>query len=110
MNDQPESTQYFCASVEQINGGTPVAALADVNLNVRQAEFYSLSTQANRLWPLLSSAQDPATGDGRNNEFMTVFSHELRNSLGAIRSATRILRMETSSGPPAVTARMLIER
>jgi signal transduction histidine kinase len=41
---------------------------------------------------------------------MTVFSHELRNSLSAIRSATRILRMETSSGPPAVTARMLIER
>lgn len=46
----------------------------------------------------------------RNNEFMTVFSHELRNSLGAIRSAARILRMDTSADPSAVKARLLIER
>ena len=62
------------------------------------------------MWPLLSSGQELGTENGRNNEFMTVFSHELRNSLGAIRSAARILRMETSAGPPAVKARVLIER
>lgn len=45
-----------------------------------------------------------------SNEFMTVFSHELRNSLGAIRSAAGILRMEISAGPAAVRARALIER
>ena len=47
---------------------------------------------------------------GRNDEFMTVFSHELRNSLGAIGSAARILRRDTSADPSAVKARMLIER
>ena len=41
---------------------------------------------------------------------MTVFSHELRNSLGAIRSAIQILRMDTSARPAAVKARVLIER
>jgi signal transduction histidine kinase len=63
-----------------------------------------------RLWPLSSCGQQLGTGDGRHNEFMTVFSHELRNSLGAIRGATHILRMETSAGPAAAKARALIER
>jgi len=39
-----------------------------------------------------------------------VFSHELRNSLRAIRGATHILRMETSAGPAAAKARAMIER
>jgi signal transduction histidine kinase len=45
-----------------------------------------------------------------NDEFMAVFSHELRNSLGAIRNAAVVLRMETSAGPAAVRARAVIER
>jgi signal transduction histidine kinase len=39
-----------------------------------------------------------------------VFSHEFPNSLGAIRSATQILRMDTSAAPATVKARALIER
>ena len=54
--------------------------------------------------------QESATENGRNNEFMTVFSHELRNSLGAIRSAAQIQRMDTSADPLTVKARILIER
>ena len=54
----------------------------------------------------------PAVGHGGRpaHEFVTVFSHELRNFLGAIRSVTHILRMETSAGPAAAKARALIER
>src|SRR5690348_8760830 len=48
--------------------------------------------------------------NGPSNEFMTVLSHELRNSLGAIRSAAGVLRMEISAGPAAVRARAVIER
>jgi len=48
--------------------------------------------------------------DDRHNEFITVLSHELRNSLGAVRSAAHILRMEISAGAAAVKARLLIER
>ena len=114
MNDQSQSTHDIYTSVEQINSGAVHAALADIDRNVSEAELLPLTTHATaerlRLWPLLSSAQDPAKGDSRNNEFMTVFSHELRNSLSAIRSATRILRMQTSPEPTAATARMLIER
>jgi len=54
--------------------------------------------------------QEHGIENGRHNEFMTVFSHELRNSLGAIGSAVRILRMDTSACPAAVKARLLIER
>jgi signal transduction histidine kinase len=108
VNDQSE----FCgahATIEHTNARAAVIELADQRLNVGPVEMFHHSTweHADRLpiWPLLSSAQN-----GRNNEFMTVLSHELRNSLAAIRGAARILRMETSAGPLAVKARLLIER
>jgi signal transduction histidine kinase len=44
-----------------------------------------------------------------SNVFVTIVSHELRNSLGAIRSATGILCIETSACT-AAKARTLIER
>ena len=46
----------------------------------------------------------------RNDEFMTVFSHELRNSLSAIRGAAHILGVEAAGVPAALKARVLIER
>jgi signal transduction histidine kinase len=68
------------------------------------------STAPPRHWS--QSLRDCQLGpqDAPNNEFLTVFSHELRNSLGAIRSATGILRMEISARPAAVRAQALIER
>jgi signal transduction histidine kinase len=48
--------------------------------------------------------------NGGNNEFMAVFSHELRNSLSAIHFAVGILSLETSAQPAALKARMVIER
>ena len=58
----------------------------------------------------VQSGQELGTENSQSNEFMTVFSHELGNSLGAIRMAAQILRMETSAGPATVKARVLIER
>jgi two-component system CheB/CheR fusion protein len=46
----------------------------------------------------------------RNNAFIAVLSHELRNSLSGIRSAAGILRKDVSANPVAVKARVLIER
>lgn len=54
--------------------------------------------------------QAPGTENLLNDEFMAVFSHELRNSLGAIRNAALVLRRETSADPAAVKARAVIER
>src|ERR1041385_8528956 len=105
MNDQSESVDYADAGVENINGNAADSGLVDSRHNVGIAEMFQHSTHEladyMRLWPLPSRGQDLAAEDGRHNEFMTVFSHELRNSLGAIRSATHILRMETSVGPAA---------
>jgi signal transduction histidine kinase len=63
-----------------------------------------------RLWPLWLRGQELGAENGQNNEFMTVLSHELRNSLCAVRFAVGILRMEKSARPAALKARMLIER
>jgi signal transduction histidine kinase len=114
MNNQSESIDYADAGVEDNNGNAADSGLVYSRHNVGIAEMFQHSTHEltdyMRLWPLPSRGQDLAAEDGRHNEFMTVFSHELRNSLGAIRSATHILRMETSVGPAAVKARALIER
>jgi signal transduction histidine kinase len=113
MNDQSE----FCpahANIEHISRRGADTELADHGLNVGTAEMFQhpIGERADRLqiWPLLSSGQELGTEIDRNNAFMTVFSHEMRNSLAAIRSAACILRMETSAGPPAAKARVLIER
>src|SRR5687767_11166764 len=60
-----------------------------------------------------TSSQDfdgRASANRWNEEFLAVFSHELRNSLGAIHSAAELLRAETSACPVAVSARLAIER
>ena len=113
MNDQSESCPTH-VNVEHINGRAAHTELADHRLNVGTAEMFQHTTgeRVDRLqiWPLLSSGQEVGTQIGRNNEFMTVFSHELRNSLGAIRGAACILRMDTSASTRAAKARVLIER
>jgi len=114
MNDRSESIGCADAGVKHINGHWADSKLLYSRHNVGLAEMFQRSTPQLgdyfRLWPLSSYAQQLDKENGRPNEFMTVFSHELRNSLGAIRSATHILRMETSAGPAAVKARALIER
>jgi signal transduction histidine kinase len=115
MIDQPESTQHACSSILQVNGSIPGADLAAVQHNVSRAELFpqSVCDHADRLrlWPLLSSNRHVGSGEaGQNDEFMTVFSHELRNSLGAIRSAIQILSIQPPDGAPAVKARKMIER
>jgi hypothetical protein len=52
-----------------------------------------------------ASGQELGTESRWNAESIAVFSHELRNSLGAVRSAAGILWMESSAGPVAVHAR-----
>jgi signal transduction histidine kinase len=114
MNDQSQPARDDRESVEHINGRTVDNELADHSLNALPDEMFQHSARgrADRLQigHPLSSGQELGMESGRNNEFMTVFSHELRNSLGAIRSAARILSVDTSADPSAVKARLLIER
>jgi signal transduction histidine kinase len=114
MIDQPESAQREYSSVSQVNGSTPDADRVGVKINVSRAEMFPQSVcdhaERLRLWPLLSSGNHVGTEEDQNNEFLTVFSHELRNSLGAIGSAIQILSVQPSDAPPAVKARKMIER
>jgi len=84
MNDPPESTRGAHASVERINGHVGANELTDHRLEVRPAEIlqHSIRERAHRLemWNGMSSGQELGMERSRNDEFMTVFSHELRNS------------------------------
>jgi len=110
MKDQSESTSGGHPSLEHINGREVDSELADHSLKFHPAEMFQRGTRERadrfQVWSRLSSGQEL----GRNDEFMTVFSHELRNSLGAIGSATCILRRDKSADHSMVKARMLIER
>jgi signal transduction histidine kinase len=114
MNDQSELSRSDHASVEQINGYSVDTEFVNHRLNVDSPAMFHLSTAERadylRIRNLASHGQELGTENGRNNEFVTVFSHELRNSLGAIRSAAHILSKDASADPSAVKARMLIER
>ncbi len=113
MNGESVST-CLGASIQDFDGRATDSELAG---NPHKVGFAGIFQRGNesaerrgawRLW--LLGGQKLGTKDRWTEEFIAVFSHELRNSLGAIRSAGEILRMETSAGPAAVRARLVIER
>jgi signal transduction histidine kinase len=55
-------------------------------------------------------APEPVLAQSRNDEFLAVFSHEVRSALSAIHNAAHLLRMQHAETPIALKARMLIER
>jgi signal transduction histidine kinase len=55
-------------------------------------------------------APDPIPAKPRDDEFLAVFSHEVRSALAAIHNAAHLLRMQHAETPIALKARMLIER
>jgi signal transduction histidine kinase len=61
-------------------------------------------------WHLWLRNQEFATRNAPANDYMTVLSHELRNSLDAIRTAIGILGLDISPASSATKARILIER
>lgn len=60
-------------------------------------------------WQRRRQAAQPPT-DPRSHEFLAVFSHEMRSSLGAIRNAAHLLGLQSIEAPLAEKARLLIER
>lgn len=111
MNDHPsESARGAQTSGGHINGHGAHMELAGGVHSAGPKPRTRPSADTLAIGPKSLSGQELATENGQRNEFMTVFSHELRNSLGAIGSAVRILRMDTSACPAAVKARVLIER
>lgn len=103
MNNIPAPTCWSDSDVGDTNERTVHADLPQTQAIVGLPEAFQLNSNGVadhlRLWPLWLRGQELAAANGQNNEFMAVFSHELRNSLGAIRSAAWVLRMEVSASP-----------
>jgi signal transduction histidine kinase len=113
MNEPSACTCRADAIVEEVDRRASGPELGGETPDADPAEILQLDTrELNDNVQILPALSGPELGSqtGPNNEFVTVLSHELRNSLGAICSATDILSMETSASPTAVKARTLIER
>jgi signal transduction histidine kinase len=114
MNDQFDCTRGADARAERMNGHAADTGPAENGRNVCAAQTLQHSTHelAERLRVRALSLRNHKlrSEKGQIDEFMAVFSHELRNSLAAIHSAIQILRTETFVLPATVKARALIER
>ena len=111
MNNQSATICRANRAAGKIVGRSALAAFGDTQGDtVRE----SLGKDSCQIADLRSSlrvrGQDLNAENGQSNEFMTVFSHELRNSLSAIHFAVGILSMETSAQPATLKARLVIER
>lgn len=102
MNNQIESARSTQASFDEGNRLAIDSGLVSIILNrarkLKRSTDEDCTPQAN--WRLLR----------RNAEFMAVFSHEMRNSLNAIRSAAYVLRVGGAEGPAVEKAGLVIER
>jgi signal transduction histidine kinase len=115
MNDQIEFPQRIAASSEHANGHAPDTEPPGGMDNAGSTgafprHFDDLAGRRRTKQPWRQHHPMAGTGNRHNKEFLTVFSHEIRNSLSAIRSASGILGLEKSAGPAALKARLLIER
>jgi signal transduction histidine kinase len=61
-------------------------------------------------WQHHPDRPEPGTENRHTDDFLAVFSEELRSSLAAISTATETLRAEASAAPAGTEARLLIER
>ena len=70
-----------------------------------------MSSQSESIGPQRRlSGEERGAGNQQGKEFLALFSHELRNSLGAIRGATHVLRAGALGDSAQAKARALIER
>jgi signal transduction histidine kinase len=114
MNEQLESTGQVESRPEQMNGRSTHTGLADDTLSPALPPMFQHSARQRadlvRVRPSSLRGRELGTGNRLHSSFLAVLSHEMRNSLGVIRSATHIQRLEASASPVTAKARLLIER
>jgi len=115
MHNPAESSHDMPGRAAKLNGRpTDGALLVDAH-HLRLATISGRSSRdsAGRPWLWQEEqgrAADRAEADRRMNEHLAVVSHELRNSLGAIRIAARLMEINRSEPAVAEKARLVIER
>jgi signal transduction histidine kinase len=115
MYNPAESSHDMPGRVATLNGAPADGALLVDAHDVRLATINGRNSQDSAVRPRLRQEQqgratDPATADRRMNEHLAVVSHELRNSLGAIRIAARLMEINQRDPSVAEKARQVIER
>jgi signal transduction histidine kinase len=114
MNDQSESTHDTSWSLEDAARPFDTEFAIDAPHAGRGSAFGLATNQIAKR--RRSSCQTRArirqlaSGDRLNDEFLAVFAHEVRSSLGAIRNAAHLLRILHAGTSVGDKARLLIER
>ena len=114
MGEQFDLLRAAVASVEE-----PIGALgpkfpyidrrAD-RVSVRQASAHQLASRHLSSCRARLRAPQMPMANQQKDEFLAVFSHEMRSSLGAIRNAAHLLGLQSLETPVGEKARLLIER
>jgi signal transduction histidine kinase len=115
MNDLAESSHHLPAQVGKINGHSTDTALV---LDAQHIGFGTIiwrkaqnsAKQVRRWREKWARAEDVAIAARRMNEQLAVVTHELRNSVGAIRFATRLIEMNQHQPTIVERARVIIDR
>ena len=113
MNNQIESARATEASFEESDGLPIDSGLVSIIVNRARAlaRGGSAHCESQSPWRLLELGRQEMEKENRRNiEFMAVFSHEIRNSLNAIRSAAYVLRAGKAEGSAVEKAGLVIER
>lgn len=115
MTDQTEYTREISAGVENAIARSLDTELAIDPCHVRRARIsWPGNYQTGKLRRLSRQARSRvrqrAPESRLNDEFLAVFSHEVRSSLGAIHNAAHLLHLLHADTSPENKARLLIER
>lgn len=111
MNEQVASSRYVHLNLKKLNTGASRSEAASGSSTLKPDDGRSdgRSDDTGADFMPLRGRPVHAPND-LNGEFMTLLSHELRNSLCVIGMAAGILRREVSASPAVAKARTLIER
>lgn len=115
MHDLAESIHHRPGQAGEINGHPTDAALVVDAHHVALAAIIGHNALDGAIYPQLSRegrglAEDLLAADRRMNEHLTFVSHELRNSLGAIRNAAWLMEMNPRTPSLVEKAQLTIKR
>jgi signal transduction histidine kinase len=100
----------FESTLERAAAAEPASDISDTSRGDAQRPARDL-VERRRTWrPWRLRSAELGRDNRRKDETLAVVSHELRNSLGVIRSAAFILNREISENPTVLNARLLIDR
>ena len=115
MNDQGDFTRDISESLENavalpFETETAINVCRGGRTRISRPENYQIANRRRLSCQARARMRQPDAGSRLNDEFLAVFSHEVRSSLGAIHNAAHLLRILHAETSAVGKARLLIER